>query len=324
LSRYLVFNHHSLPFQSVNEAYDAVPSFLKICLKCKRIGLSIILLDESVDSSWFRLKLAENFFWQDWYNQNNNDEYKELIRAFRSISINQPLFNQADISNDLELTEVFLNDSEYSAIKAAYWNESSIISFPSQSPWNISPLTIVVRKLDQNGMLFESNYNLLNFHSLDVVQNNEAQLLQDRNLLLASSRDLFKKRNELFPNLIFCGKTDEQLLNWSGSSSTLNQVIESLTTLNNFCEQFQAGEYVAYSDENLRQFGINHQVTGESETVHNTPELRKQREFFLPSGTKQMFEKHIKLSNGFRIHFFPNSAEKIIYVGYIGVHLKLR
>jgi len=61
-----------------------------------------------------------------------------------------------------------------------------------------------------------------------------------------------------------------------------------------------------------------------AETVRNTPSLKREREFWLPNGQKKYFEQHIKMSSGYRLHFFPDNETRQVYVGYIGPHLKLR
>ncbi len=94
--------------------------------------------------------------------------------------------------------------------------------------------------------------------------------------------------------------------------------------LNYFAEKWQSGNYSFYSSENLRESGMPYRVSSESSSVRDNPTLRKLREFYLPSGIRCFFEEHVKLSNGFRIHFYPNDDNKKIYVGYIGPHLKLR
>ena len=319
----LVFNHHSLPFQSAQDARTATSEFIKICLKAQNLGFSIILVDESIDQNWFRLKLADNFYWQDWYRLNNNDENKDLIRAFRNISTRQPLFCDSDIGEGLDLFEVKFNNIEYPAIKAAAWNEAPLASFPTKHPWNMSPLTVQIFTIDNSGELFESSANILNFYSFESIQNEESNLIYLRNALISTANDLYNNRKKLFPNIDFCGKANEQLLKWSYSLTIFDQVKESLTAINSFCEKWKNNEYTSYSDDNLRLSGLNHQVSGESETVHTNAELRRQREFYLPNGIKIMFEKHIKLSNGFRIHFFPDDSIKTISIAYIGKHLKL-
>ena len=67
MTTYMVFNHHCFPFDSQEKAEDALPDFLKLCLRAQNIGLDTILMDDSVDKTWFRLELSSGYFWQDWY-----------------------------------------------------------------------------------------------------------------------------------------------------------------------------------------------------------------------------------------------------------------
>jgi hypothetical protein len=66
----LVFNHHSLPFATVNDADNAIPDFFKVCIRSQNVGLATIIVDGIVDRNWFRLELAEGYFWQDWHGKN--------------------------------------------------------------------------------------------------------------------------------------------------------------------------------------------------------------------------------------------------------------
>ena len=54
----------------------------------------------------------------------------------------------------------------------------------------------------------------------------------------------------------------------------------------------------------------------------NDQRLKREREFWLPKGRKEIFENHVKLSNGYRVHFFPDNQTKHIFIGHIGQHLK--
>jgi hypothetical protein len=136
----LVFNHHSLPFDHCDNAKTALPDFLKLCIKAKNEGLKFILVDQSVDSSWFRLELAPGYFWQDWYEQHKNGEHRDFIRVFRSIATQSPFFSIDDINNEVDLFDVSLNDCfDYTAIRAAAWHEAPLTSFATGVPWNSTP-----------------------------------------------------------------------------------------------------------------------------------------------------------------------------------------
>ncbi len=325
MTSFLVFNHHSLPFESKDQAGSAIPEFLKICIESQSIGLTTLLLDESLDKNWFRLQLSEGFFWQDWYHQNMNTENKDLIRAFRSIATRQPLFSVDNIGDDPDLFEVRLKgDDSYSALRAAVWYNAPVTSFPTRNPWNTSPLEVEANLIKPDTTLTSWLCRIRNFYSIAAFKDAKEEILKKRNLGIQTAKQLYEKRKDLYPFICFCGKTEQQLSYWSYSAAMFDQVKESLTALNLFCEKWHDGQFSVYTNDHLIAAGLNHKVSGESKSVLSNQALRREREFWLPTGNKKVFENHIKLSNGFRIHFFPDNESKTIFVGYIGPHLRLR
>ncbi len=325
MNQLLVFNHHSLPFSSREEAFSAVPEFLKICIKANNLGLTTLLIDDGVDRNWFRLQLADGYFWQDWYNQNNNDRQIDVIRAFRNIRTRQPFFSSEDIGNGLELFEVKLNgDSGFPAIKAAVWHESHLTSFATKPPWNASPLQVEVNEIDENSIFISTKTDIENIYAVAVLDKLEPSLLNERKKSIQSGREILDRQEAYFPFVTFCGKAVENLLNGSFSKTILDQIKDSVVILNSFCEKWNSGIFESYSHENLKKAGLNHNVSGESPTILQDRVLMSEREFWLPDGTKRLFENHIKIAKGHRIHFYPDSKSKRVYVGYIGTHLRLK
>jgi hypothetical protein len=323
----LVFNHHSLPFESSENADTALPDCLKLFLRAQNIGFATILVEESVDKDWFRLELSSRYFWQDWYNKiqsGGDNATKDHIRAFRAIATRQPFFSVEDIENNVDLFDVSLNgDSSFSALRAAAWHEAPLVSFPTRSPWLGSPLNVTVEELNQEGEIKQNPLDLMNFFSLAIFEQHSTALLEKRNNLIHSGKMILDEKESFFPGLIFCGKATQQLRNWSAGHIILDQVKDSLTVLNRFCEAWRNNDYPAYNHVTLRTLGLNHEVSGEKSNVLNNPRLRAEREFWLPEGRKEVFQNHVKLNNGFRLHFFPDPSSKIIFIGYIGPHLKL-
>jgi len=45
LTSCLVFNHHSLPFAAPSDADNAIPDFLKVCIKSQNMGFATIIVD---------------------------------------------------------------------------------------------------------------------------------------------------------------------------------------------------------------------------------------------------------------------------------------
>jgi hypothetical protein len=326
VTNYLVFNHHSLPFDHRGDAEAAVPDFLKMCIEAQNAGIRIILVDQSIDRSWFRLELAAGYFWKDWHDQHQKGIYLDIIRAFRSIATQTPFFSDDDINSGADLFDVALNDnSNYSAVRAAAWHESSMAGFETRPPWDSSPLQVIVTRLNPETSEIEySNSEIINFYSYSIFCEHLPQLLEQRNASILSGKEIVNRLVELYPKVVLCGKAAQQLNNWSASSTILTQVKQSLLSLSQFALKWQKGKFTNYNTDALRESGLAFQVSGESETVRTNPTLRREREFWLPCGRKEYFEQHIKMSFGYRLHFYPDNETCEIFVGYIGPHLKLR
>ncbi len=321
----LIFNHHSLPYESAEQAKKAVPEFLHICIRANRLGFPVILMDQNIDENWFRIELAPSYYWQDWYNETGKqDNLRDQVRAFRSIATRKPLFAASDIGSDLELFDVreYNSNRTFSALRAAAWYNYPLSSFPTRSPWNQSPVSVIIETLRDHHLL-QQPHNLINFHSLSVLFSVESQLLQARNAAIQTGRELWDQRKINYPLLEFCGKAPAQLQNWTYSAPIFDQIKHGLDILQKFTEQWQDDNIKYYSHITLKSMGLSQDVSGESDSVNNHNVKRNERMFYLTSGHKEYFENHIKLSHGYRIHFFPDSKTKIIHIGYIGTHLSL-
>lgn len=324
MSGTLVFNHHSLPFDQSSLADAAIPDFLKICVEAINVGVSTILVDTSIDGSWFRLELSHRYFFQDWYNKYREGEHQDKLRAFRTIVTRQPFLSSRDIEKGAELFDVRLFDISYTALTAAAWHMAPIISFETREPWCTNPLTVNIEKIDiDTEDVVADSVDIPNYFSYAVFLKSLSALLAERDALISSGQELLAQFDTLYPLLILCGKSKQQLSKWSACTTIFNQVKKSLLALSSFSEKWQSGQFPFYSIDNLKKSGMPYRVSCESECVHNNPALKKERMFWLPSGVECFFEDHIKLANGYRIHFYPHYTEKKIYVGYIGPHLRL-
>lgn len=321
----LVFNHYSLPFDNRDTAEKAIPDFLKTCIGAKNAGLKTILIDQTIDSSWFRLELSPGYFWQNWHEQHQTGTNLDAIRAFRSIATQSPFFSTNDIADGAYLFDVsYDGNSDYATISAAAWHESPMTSFATRSPWNTSPIQICISRMDsETAVIVNENRDIHNFYNYSIFLDYLPTLLEKRNASLSSGREIVNKLHDFYPGIFLCGKAAQQLNNWSCSLSILDQVKLSMEKLSQFVSEWEKGNFLYYRSESLREIGLPFQVSGESERVNNCPRLREEREFWLPCGHREFFEQHIKMSSGYRLHFYPDSENKKIYIGYIGPHLKL-
>jgi hypothetical protein len=163
-----------------------------------------------------------------------------------------------------------------------------------------------------------------NFYNYEIFSIHLPEIVQKRQDVLSSGKEILDLFEETWPGVFHCGKAAQQLGNWSASTTILNQVKQALGALSQFALDWQRGGFSHYSGESLKTSGLQYQVSGESRTVRDNPDLRRQREFWLPRGEKKFFEQHIKLASGYRLHFYPDTETRTIFVGYIGPHLKLK
>lgn len=317
----LVFNHHSLPFDSPENAEKGIEVFLRISVSAQNNGLSTILVAENVDTSWYNIELSNKYYFRDWLNKNKHTN-KNLITVFMSIATKRPFFSQIDIDNNVNLFEVsFNNEIKYEALRAAAWHESPLISFSSDMIWQKSFLNIYIRTLDNNSNIHEKPFELTNFYSYQNFEKELPAIRKKQQDRIKSARDILANISKLYSGIELCGKSEQQLYGWSADLNIIQQIKESFAALSLFAQKWQENLYQDYKSDYLVDSGLNHRVSGESESIANNPSVRKKREFYLPNGSKVFFSEHIKISKGYRIYFYPDCKSKRVYIGYIGSHL---
>lgn len=325
----LVFNHNSLPCSSVETAQQTVVRFIKLALTCRqRFGFELLLVDTTVDKNWFGIELASDYFWRTWFDWAKQQPHlTESVRAFRSLQTRQPMLTPEDAKQIEDTLEVGIVQSKenLNTLRAAYWHQTFLISFPTAKPWDHPFIDVWVKKLCIDGSLDEQNTQIKNLFALEQSLTVHGDTLRSlRNDRLQAGRDIWNNRATFFPNLVFLeAPFGDQLRNWSGRTDVLNKARDALSVMNDFVTRWQSGEFADYQHNHLAACGLSTEVSGESPSVANHSSKRAEREFWLPHGEKVYFENHVKLPASFRLHFYPSIQDKIIFVGYLGPHLTL-
>ena len=322
----VVFNHHSLPFASVKDADAGILLFIKVLRACKKYGLKVLLVDESQDKSLMRVQLASAYRISDWFDKSKNDpNLKIWCSLLRSMETRQPLFEEIDMASLDNSVEVgYLDCSSGSPVfLAAYHFKTYLISFSTIEWWCSSYVNVWILDLRNNQMM-EDNLSLPNLVDEASLEEHEAELAKRRNNLMSSASDIWKNRDSLFPHLtLLQNQIGSSLQDWSGREDILSKARDALHVLEDFCAKWKSGDYPSYRHEHLRTLGLAAEVSRESSSVRNDPKKRQERIFWLPDGCEVYCENHIKLPDGYRIHYYPDTSEKHIYVAYLGPHLTL-
>ena len=319
----LVFNHHCLPCISVEDAKRYVPEFLRICLKAQTLGLGTILVEEGLDVKWYRLELAPGYFFQNW-SEASREQDREYWRTFLRIATAQPFFSSDEIGTDLALFDVLSPEGQtpLAALRAARWFDSPLIGFPTRSPWDSSPVCGIVHSISEDAEDFRSEEMFVNLVSMGILDAEAPRLRAERLDGVKRASALWERRQELFPHLDLCGKLQGQLCGWSHPMEVLDQSKAALDAMERLCLDWQSGSLNDYSHEALVARDVGRKVSGETPSHGQDPRARAQRMFFTSQGEKRYFEDHVKLSRGFRMHFWPDPEHCCIHVGYLGPHLK--
>lgn len=213
--------------------------------------------------------------------------------------------------------EVEMDNEKFISIGclAACEMKEYIISLETHKIWENIKVNGTLKKISE-----DAEYEIIkdqvisNLSRNDHLNHVEKMLLDQSFSNITSGQDLWESREALFPNLIFCNSVKDQLYNDS-EKFHIGQIIKKLKRMQEYFSEYNG----AYNPNIL---GLDART--ESESVKNTPELKEQRLFLKPDGTKAYFYNHVGFTGKYcgRIHFLPDDVNKLCFIGYIGKHLK--
>lgn len=325
MSNGIVLNHHSLPFASKEDADNGLLAFFAVLKVCRTAGLKILLVDEDQDKSLMGLELANGYYVRNWFaSASKVAELADWCRFLKSLETKQPLFETVDMKSIGDTVEVGLlgENSGKQVLLAAFYFETFLTSFTALATWLNSHIKVWVFELDATPE--QRDETLLNLSDSSSLDAHGDELKQRRNALLSSAKDIWLQRADLFLHLtLLPNQIGTSLQGWSARQDVLLKARDALNVLESFGEKWLAGEYVEYRHEYLRDLGLAAEVSGESDSVNNDPKKKKERMFWLDDGRQVYCENHVKLPDGYRLHFYADAENKRIYVAYLGPHLTL-
>ncbi len=315
----LVLNHHSLPFNNRGASESGILDFLSILKTCRQFGYKFLIIDDEQDASLMQLELSKDYFIRNWYAISKaQSKYQDWRAVLLSIETKQPLFEyQIDYSIEVGLMG---ENKGKNTLLSAYVNDTFLVSFATKYLWRKNHLPVWVYNLKEDS---EEATELLNLYDNLSIEVHRKELEDNQRKLFNTANKIWKNRQVLFPNLtLLQDQIGKVLQNWSHRNDILDKARDSLEILDKFCSQWKNGDYPDYQHNYLRKLGLNSQVSGETTKTKSNPRYTKERLFWLPDGREVLCENHIKLPNGFRMHFYSDSEKKRIYVAYLGPHLK--
>ena len=186
-----------------------------------------------------------------------------------------------------------------------------VVSLPSEPVWDRDSLTVRFQELLPNDEFIEAEEDVDNLaredHAQTILHRHRAGLA-DR---CSSGRELWAHRRSLYPHLRFGPDVESNLERMD--AELLSVVLKRLVHLDDAARQWETGGAPDWPCK----------VTPESESTMNNPKHRRARIFRSVGGTREVFEWHARFGDSGRIHLRFEARERIVEIGYIGMHLPI-
>lgn len=232
---------------------------------------------------------------------------RDMKRRVTSLFTNQIIPFEYPISTtgeELGLLEYRYLDERVDEIGYADIFQTLLISFNSSEKWDKDRLNLKKIILEESGDYTEREVEIYNTSRVEHLESN---------------LEIFEKiDNEKIESLVKNFKETYRVIFKKLEFGI--DVIKNIEYLDK--RVLRDAIAILYQLEIGKKELTDFKCSGESESVMNNPELKKNRKFKMENGEEYYMFQHIKnLPNGNRIYFHKKSDEKI-YVGYIGKHLK--
>ncbi len=204
-----------------------------------------------------------------------------------------------------------LSTSEGKPLLLCAVSDGVAVSFPSEPIWDRDFLTVRFQELLPNEKLHEAEEKIDNVarsgHAQPILERHRASLTDS----CRSGRELWAQRRSLYPHLLFGPDVEANLDQLD--AGLLFVVLKRLRHLDEAADQWETGPAPDWPCR----------VTPESESTMSNAKRRRARCFRSVNGNRELFEWHARFGNSGRIHLRFEARERLVEIGYIGMHLPI-
>lgn len=291
------------------EVDAAVREFIAVC---HELSAKQGAMDFYYSAKLLQEELLPQYTLYDWLQKGNASKAEKtylrtLINRRQLIEEEQYLGSQVFVTVDGEKKEAL-------GCLVAYESDEVVVSMRTNPLWENDRIDGEYFSLSEtDDGIRNENVTIKNCSEkrhVDMLRQEERQEMFSR---VSSGRELWEKRESLYPHLIFCDSVEKQLEK-AGNSLQIRTIIKRLKILE---------DYFAKYDGNFNKDDVGYGCREESESVENNKETKGMRTFKTPYGKEEFFSWHISFAGDYpgRIHFLPDAEHKVGVIGYIGKHL---
>jgi hypothetical protein len=304
-------NELSLPALPTNQDVVGMFSALGKCYKdCRAMGLREI----KVHSTFYNHQFAPGYSFLHWVADHNADE--DLRVLLKSVMGTMPFVDEILVGYENENNVVL--KMEYNNQLCIGLGLASNILFHTVTlsydaiQWSLNeyPVSVTIAEEDATGNIVENVKAGTAFNiSADAHVATHQHFINTKvKSTIQNGRELWLKREELFPNLHFCDLVREQIASMNANTMGFQIIIERLFDLQNVA--------VKCTGVGVKPADFPTLTTPESDS--RLKDFSEQLTIKCPDGEKRLFSWHSRFTPGAgRIHFIPYEERKIFLVGSI-------
>jgi hypothetical protein len=256
------------------------------------------------------LLIAKDYSIAHW---RNDPAVEREQRSFLRTMLSKSPFLRAEDGEALERStrsDVFFEGRAAIGLRAALLLEALPVSLQSEPCWKESRLSVTCLSLDEDTEIWEEVEQVRHASQAEHVDEH-VDWLAGPLVPIHGGHDLWLRRGELFPALVFCASVEQQLVEIASGHPLIRQIYRCLSELD---------RYFRSSGNTFDPSQIPMQITPESSATLEKYEA--EHSFICPDGIRRVFSWHGRLTPGaWRIFFLPEPELRRATIGYIGKKL---
>ncbi len=259
--------------------------------------------------------LAPNYPLRRWLNDKEVDQVERLF--IKTLATKTPFSTELtnleikSVEKNTGLSEFWHQGEQAIGLGVAHILKTISVSLLSNEKWNCSQLLLELRRIDdaEDGEIVNEIVEIIHASCSDHVYEHTNWLQKYIRERVLDGLDLWHRREDLFPNLVFCDDVYKQVQSLSSGNPILRQVTKRLFEMEEFCKSWTHGGFDMDS--------LPCKASPESDS--RLKQLKKELTFKCPDGNERVFSWHVRMTPGaWRLHFSVELGPGKIIIGYIG------
>ena len=259
--------------------------------------------------------LAPDYSFANWMNDSSVD--LEARRFVKTVAAKAPFledYYSREEGRREELVEFLFDGQSSLGLGMAFLLDTAAVSLDGDNRFTTDPVLVQLNSLieGEDAAIDERVVHVCCLSTIEHVHQRRTWITERIQREVRSGMELWKRRESILGNLVFCVQVRHQLENLTGNEPYFRQILRHLFELHRYLGEWDIGPFtlagISWSEESR-------------ETLEH-PEYGPLRKLECPDGIERTFSLHSKPTGGnIRIYFFPIQERQIAYIGYIGTHL---